>query len=483
VKRSRFFFALATFLILSYNGSATQSANASIGSKKCGEAVRLLETWIGSVLDYDRLPGMSIAVVHDQEIIYAKGFGYADIGKKRHAVPETAYSICSLSKMFTALAIMQLVDEGKLHLDDPVTQYLPWFAPRLPGPNSAPPTVRDLLRHSGGLPCEPDKTLWPDTDDLFPCSECLIERVKNLEMNCPAGTKYNYSNLGYALLGAVVSTISEMDYEVYIKKNILEPLKLENTTPDFIDYHNTKNMAVGYSRTLRKDSRVEVPVFNKKSMTPAMGLSSNVMDLAEFAMWQFRVLAGKESKVLKNETLREMHTTQWSNPDWGLGFAIWKMFGKIFVGHQGGCPGYKSQIVIQPEDKIAVIVIVNASDAPQFTLAFAAYNIFSSVLTSPNTDENEMEFGKWKDYVGYYSADISWAAAEVLEWNGSLCVMWLPAHEPLNSLIKLQPVENGVFRQVNSDGTLGKHYIFGTVDSNGDMWMKFNDNQLKRTSR
>jgi hypothetical protein len=127
--------------------------------------------------------------------------------------------------------------------------------------------------------------------------------------------------------------------------------------------------------------------------------------------------------------------------------------------------------------------MVNASDAPQFTLAFAAYNIFSSVLTSPNSNENEIEFGKWDDYVGYYDADISWAAAEVLEWNGSLCVMWLPADGPLNSLIKLQHIREGIFRQVNSDGTLGKHYIFGKVDGSGDMWMKFNNNQLKRTTR
>ncbi|MBN2409015.1 MAG: beta-lactamase family protein [Candidatus Aminicenantes bacterium] len=483
MNRSRAFFTLTTFLIISSNGLATRSANTPNGSKKFGEAVRLLETWIGSVLDFDRLPGMSMAVVHDQEIVYAKGFGYADVSKRIRAVPETDYSICSLSKMFTALAIMQLRDEGKLHLDDPVDQYLPWFRPKIPDPNPTLPTVRDLLRHSGGLPCEPDKTIWPDTADLFPCSECLIERVKYLEMNCPAGTKYNYSNLGYALLGAVVSTLSKVDYKDYIRKNILEPLKLENTTPDYIDYHNTKNMAVGYSRKLRKDSRGEVPVFNKNSMTPAMGLSSNVMDLAEFAMWQFRVLDGKESNGLKKETLQEMHTAQWSDPDWGLGFAIWKMFGKTFVGHQGGCPGYKSQIIIQPEEKIAVVVIVNASDAPQFTLAFAAYNIFSSVFASSNSEKDEMEFGKWEDYVGYYDADISWAAAEVLEWNGSLSVMWLPADGPLNSLIKLQHIEDGIFRQVNSDGTLGKHYIFGTVDGSGDMWMKFNNNQLKKAIR
>jgi CubicO group peptidase (beta-lactamase class C family) len=483
VNRSKVFFTLTIFLSISYIGLALQPVNTSNGSKSFREAVNLLETWIESVLDFDRLPGMSIAVVHDQEIVYAKGFGYADVNRRIQAVPETDYSICSISKMFTALAIMQLRDEGQLHLDDPVNQYLPWFRPKLLDPNSALPTLRDLLRHTGGLPCEPDKTIWPDTDNLFPSSECLIERAEELEMNCPAGTQHNYSNLGYALLGAVVSTISGMDYKDYIKKNILEPLKLENTTPDFIDYRNTKNMAVGYSRKLRKDSRVEVPVFNKKSMTPAMGLSSSVMDLAEFAMWQFRVLDGKESSVLKKETLQEMYTTQWSNPDWGLGFAIWNMFGKTFIGHQGGCPGYQSQIIIQPEDNIAVVVMVNASDAPQFTLAFAAYNIFSSVLTSPNSNENEIEFGKWKDYVGYYNADISWAAAEVLEWKGSLCVMWLPAHEPLNSLIKLQHIENGIFRQLNSDGTLGKHYIFGAVDGSGDMWMKFNNNQLKRTTR
>jgi CubicO group peptidase (beta-lactamase class C family) len=445
------------------------------------EAVYLLETWIESVIDFDRLPGMSIAVVHDQELVYAKGFGYADVDKRVEATPGTVYSICSISKLFTSIALMQLRDDGRLGLNDPVSKHLPWFAPETLDAEAQPPTLRDLLRHSSGLPCEPDLTVWPEPDLLFPTREELIERVSRLKMSYPPNTTFNYSNLGYSLLGQVVSVVSGMEYTDYVQQNIIEPLGLEATTPFLPKGTLGKEPAIGYGRWPRKGSRVEAPNYDARALTPALGFSSTVLDLAEFAMWQFRVLDGKDDHVLSQSTLKEMQAVEWSSPRWGLGFSFWYIDDVDLVGHQGGCPGYKSQIILCPEEKIAVVAMINTSDAPQFTVAMRTYEIMARALNAASGEEQGAS--EWTKYTGYYTGERTWSDAEVVEWDGSLAVMWIPTADPVGSLAKLRRVEGNVFRQVKSDGALGKHYAFKADPEGNIVSMKFNNNLLAKTGR
>jgi CubicO group peptidase (beta-lactamase class C family) len=473
---------LAPCLVIFQLGFAARAEDGKrTASKKHGEAVHLLETWIESLIDFDRIPGMSIAIVHDQELVYAKGFGYADVERRVKATPGTIYSICSISKLFTSMALMQLRDAQRLSLDDPVSKHLPWFAPETVNPEERPPTLRDLLRHSSGLPAEPDLTIWPEPDLFYPSREELIERVSSLKMSYPTNTNFNYSNLGYSLLGEVVSVVSGMEYRDYVQQRILEPLGLEATTPYLPTDLLGSKMAIGYGRWPRKGSRVEITSSDARASTPARGFASTVNDLAEFAMWQFRVLDGKDDDTLSQQTLSEMQTVQWSEPEWGLGFSIWHMENTDFVGHQGGCPGYKSRIILSPKERIAVVAMINATDAPEFTLVFRAFEIMAPVLKAPSGREDGP--GEWTKYTGYYTADKSWSEAELLEWDGSLSVMWIPTSNPVGSLVKLRRVEGSVFRQVGSDGKLGKHYVFKTDAAGNVVSMKFNNNLLKKTAR
>jgi CubicO group peptidase (beta-lactamase class C family) len=461
---------------------ASAHGGEQAASTDYAEAVYLLDTWIESVLDYDRLPGMSIAVVHDQELVYANGFGFADVERRVKSTPGTIYSICSITKLFTSIAVMQLRDAGELSLDEPVSEYLPWFDPELLGAGSQPLTLRDLLRHSSGLPAVPDHTVWSDPELLYPSREELIERVSRLEFSYPTNTSFNYSNLGYSLLGEVVSVVSGVEYREYLQQNVLEPLGLVATTPYLPELVPGGDLATGYGRWPREGARVLITNSDARALTPAQGFASTVEDLAEFSKWQFRVLDEQDEDVLSRQTLREMQTVQWSDPDWGLGFSIWHMEGRDFIGHQGGCPGYKSQIVLDPEEKIGVVVMINATDAPQFTLAFRAHEILAPVVRGPR-DSTVEGSGEWTKYTGFYTADKAWSDAEVLEWNGSLAVMWVPTEDPVGSLVSLRRVEGDVFRQVRSDGKLGKHYIFETDADGSAVRMKFNNNQLRKTVR
>jgi CubicO group peptidase (beta-lactamase class C family) len=460
-------------------GRAEEAGDRS--SRKFREAVTLLETWIQAVIDFDRLPGLTIAVVHDQDLVFARGFGHADVERSVEARASTIYGICSISKVFTAIGLMQLRDAGQLGLDDQVSTYLPWFAPEMVNGDARPPTLRDLLRHSSGLPCEPDRTIWPNPEKLCPSREELIQRVSKLKMSYPTNTRFNYSNLGYSLLGEVISTVSGVAYEEYIQKNIIDPLGMRATTPHMPERGTGKEIAVGYGRWPRMGVRVRLPDRDPRALAPSWAFASTVEDMAKFARWQFRVLNGEEDGVLSPPTLREMHTLQWSDSDWGLGFSIWQMGDEKFVGHQGGCSGYKSQFILNPEDKIAVVVMVNAKDAPQFTLVFRAYEIMAPALIEAANDEEGQS--AWERYTGYYTADESWSEAEVLEWEDSLALMWVPTPNPLGSLVRLKRVQGDVFRQVNDNGELGKHYVFKADSAGNIVSMRFNNNQLKKTAR
>jgi CubicO group peptidase (beta-lactamase class C family) len=479
--------AFSFLCVLTHSGvtPATAQEQHSRTSYSLAEATGLLETWLQTILDYDRLPGLSLAVIHDQEIAYARGLGDADIDAAIPATPETRYGICSISKLFTAIAIMQLRDAGRLRLEDPVSRHLPWFAPQSPDPASPLPTIADLLRHTGGLPCEPDQRRWTGTARLKLTQEELIARSRRTAMSYPPNTQFNYSNLGYALLGAVISRLAGLSYEDYVAQEILTPLEMAATVPAGASVGHDVRLAKAYGRWPRNGDREALSdeADMDLAMTPAGGYVSTLQDLARFVMWQFRVLDGEAAGVLTEATLREMQTLQWPDPSWGYGFAIWHLGGKRIVGHQGGCPGYKAQIILCPEDRIAVVALLNATGAPQWTIAVETYRVLAPALMSSGTPSATPPGDQWADYVGHYAADRAWSDAEVIAWEGGLALLWVPSHSPLDGLIRLDPLGEGAFRQANADGSLGKHVVFGRDQAGHVIGMKFNNNVLLRAAR
>jgi CubicO group peptidase (beta-lactamase class C family) len=446
------------------------------------QSARLLDRWIDSVVDFERLPGLSIAVVHDQELVYARAFGYADVDRRLRATPGTVYSICSMSKMFTAVAVMQLRDAGELNLDDPVSNYLPWFAPE--GETAANPiTFRDLLRHSSGLPCELDHTVWDEPERLFPARDELVARAKQLKLTYPVNTKFNYSNLGYSLLGEVVSLVSGQSYEDYVQQHILDPLDMKDTVLFPPPQRMRGKLATGYSHTPRQPGpRTALADCEPGAFAPAGGYYSSVQDMAKWAMWQFRVQEGGDERILSRRALEEMQTVQWPDPKWGLGFTYYWIGDLDLYGHQGGCAksGFKAQFILCPEEKMAVVVLFNASDGPQFALAFSTYEIMSAALKAQGVERGESN--EWSRFAGYYSEEQSWSDAEVVEWDEGLAVLWVPTLNPVNSMVKLRHVEGGTFRQIDAEGNLSKYYVF-EIDADGNSRMRFNNNILRKTER
>ena len=436
------------------------------------EALNLLDIWLESELGYKRMPGISIAVVHDQELVWSNGYGFANVKDEVPARPDTIYSICSISKLFTCTSVMQLRDAGKLQLDDPISKYLPWFEIKRTDPNAPPITIRMIMRHSSGLPRESEVEYEGEPDLPWPEREVMIAKLPGQETLYPIDTYFQYSNLGMTLLGEIVAVVSGQPYDDYIREHILEPLGMSDTTPYMPEKEYGGRLAIGYSRWGREGNREQLPLFSAKGFTPAAGLASTVIDLGKFASWQFRALEDKDAGVLSGYTLKEMQRVHWVDPDWetkwGLGFATWRPKDKTFVGHGGNCPGYRTQLALSPKDKIAIICMTNAADANSGTYTAKAFEIVAPAIAEAlkASEEPESAAVDLKKYTGLYGTH--WGEAAVFIWKGSLATIGLPSDSPAEAITELKHIDGNVFRRVRKDGELGEEHIF-ELDAEGNV--------------
>ena len=431
-------------------------------------ALKMIEVWVDAQLAYEDIPGMSIGVVYDQEMFWSRGFGFADVSTKKPATPGTIYSICSISKLFTSISIMQLWEQGKLRLDDPIEKYLPWFNIKDKYPDAPEITIQGILTHSSGLPREADSPYWTGPEHNFPTREKIIERLSGQEELYPADTFFQYSNLGMSLLGEVITAVSGQAYDVYIKEHILDPLGLKNTTPEIPQDQRGKTLATGYSMKLRDGERKEIPFYLVNGIAPAAGFASTVEDLARFASWQLRLLEKGGQEVLEVNTLKKMHRVHWFDPDWrttwGLGFSVSRQDEKIQVGHGGSCPGYRTQLSIRPKDKIAVIVMTNAQGVSPSAFGREVFDIVATAIK-----EVIDEPGKAKKhdpalekFVGRYDRPLGGETHAFIK-DAQLVLMYLPSDNPSDSLTKLKHIEKNIFRRVRDDDELGEPVIFETA--------------------
>ena len=168
--------------------------NDKIGHPRVQSTLRLIDAWLESEQCYAQLPGLSAGLVVDQELIWTGGYGYSNPEEKIPTTADTLYSICSISKLFTSIAVMQLRDADVLRLADPVHKFLPWFEITQPNEDSAPITIESLLTHSSGLPRESDSPYWSPPDYRFPDQNEVRERISDQSTLYPADTFWQYSN-------------------------------------------------------------------------------------------------------------------------------------------------------------------------------------------------------------------------------------------------------------------------------------------------
>lgn len=433
------------------------------------EAIRLADAWLDSIQAYQHIPAISAGVVVGDNLIWSKGYGTLDADHKIPAGPDTIYSICSISKLFTSVSLMQQWELGKVRLDEPITTYLPWAKLKPLEEDSVPITLRGLLSHSAGLPRESDYPYWSGPDFPFPTREQIRQTIGRQELLFPAERYYQYSNLGLTLVGETVEAVSGQPYAEYAKAHVLDPLGLENTRTYMpMDLYG-KQLAVGYGALHRDGSRDLVKPFNTRGVTPAAGYTSTVQDLAKFASWQFRLLRTGKQEVLKASTLREMQRVQFVDPGWkttrGLGFSIQHKDSSTFVGHAGDCPGYQTVLLMRPSDETGVVILDDAAERPG-PWALAVFAILDKRKGYEFKAPAPAEGVRLDDYSGRYS-DQPWDSESVIvPWAGGLVSLNLPTDDPVAGLEFFKPKGGDVFRRVREDGSEAEEIRFNR-DSSG----------------
>lgn len=447
------------------------------------EVIRMIDTWLEAQHDYDHLPGLSAAIVMDQEILWSKGYGMADLEKEVSASPSTIYSICSISKLFTSVAVMQLRDAGKLRLEDLAADHLPWFNLKQQYPDTGPITIRSLLTHSSGIPRESDYPYWTGPEFPFPSTEQVKAKLGSQKTLYSPSSYFQYSNLGMTLLGEIVAEVSGMSYQQYIEENILKPLHLDDTHTNLPESLWRQKLATGYTALKRDGTRDMLPLFQARGIAAAAGFSSTVEDLARFASWQFRLLEKGGEEILKASTLREMQRVHWVDPDWqttwGLGFSVWEVDGRTMVGHGGSCPGYRSTLNVVPHKKQAFIVMINAQGVSPNKYATGMRDIMKKAANKAKEEKSALNL---EAYAGHYNAQPWWGEIAVLPWQGKLAVFGLPSENPAKDLTLLKHIEGDTFRRIRKDETLGEEVVFER-DETGKvfrMWQHSNYNDKIR---
>lgn len=445
-------------------------------------ALDVLSAWLENQRAYSGLPGATLSVVHDQELVWAAGFGWADVERRVSATPDTLYRIASITKTFTATAILQLRDAGRLQLDDPLTRHLPWFSIPTKHSDAPPITIRHLLTHTAGLPREAAFPYW--TDFVFPTAERLREGLMRQEGILATETQWKYSNLGLALAGDVVEAVSGEPYADYVQRHILDPLEMTATAvraPDPAD----RRLARPYGRRMPDGSRGAAPHVDTLAIGAAANMTTSVMDLARFAMLQFRDGPAGGAQILRGSTLREMQRIHWLEPDWqagwGLGFRIQRVSGKTSFGHGGSLPGYRTQLRMWPADKLAVIAMTNADDGDPLTMVERAQQyVGPSVAKATARDDKRAPEPGWERYAGRFRN--RWGDVQVLLVDDGLLLIEPSLPDPLAMATRLYPIEGQphTFRAEEKDpyGSHGETVLFELDATGRPQRIRFGQNYI-----
>ncbi|CAN5605366.1 serine hydrolase domain-containing protein [soil metagenome] len=335
-----------------------------VESKRQTEKV---DAFVREKMSENHIPGLSLAVARDGKIILAKGYGMANLELSAPANEKTAFAIYSITKLFTAVATMMLVEEGKISLEDPISKYLK----DLPAAWN-PVTVRQLLNHTSGIKSFQESSFDSNnpTRDYTPTE--IIKITANFPLDFPSGERWEYNNTGYFLLGMLIEKVSQKSYEQFLTERIFAPLEMRDTRlensaeliPNRADGYTWQNN--GFRNAVRISPTISFSV---------AGLVSTVLDLAK---WDAALYT---EKFLKKTTLEQMWTyTKLNNGEietnGGLGFGLTPFRGHKRVGHSGGAAGFATTITRLIDDKITVIVLTNA-DREGFLISDIANEIAS----------------------------------------------------------------------------------------------------------
>lgn len=358
-------------LLLPHTYTYGQQAGAS---ERIRQVLPIIDSIYQGFAASNHSPGLAYAIVYGDDAIHMGTLGHTDIQRQIPVTPRSVFRIASMTKSFIAAAILQLRDAGKIHLDAPITRYIPELeGQRLLTEDAPQITIRHLLTHSAGFP---EDNPWGDRQLEISDEEFMALIHDGFTVSNAPGITYEYSNTGYALLGEVVRRVSGQRYDAYIDTNLLTPLGMTNTYWEYTDVPDSL-LARGYRWV--NGQWVAQPMLHDGAYGAMGGLMTSLEDFANYAAlflqaWPAR--DGADAGPLKRSSLREMQQP-WafnslnSSDDcpttsaYGYGLRWTHDCEKVMtVGHSGGLPGFGSNWLILPEYGLGVICFSNVTYAP-----------------------------------------------------------------------------------------------------------------------
>ncbi len=322
-----------------------------ISSEKYSDLAASIDEYIQSRVKYDHFSG-SVLVARDGEILLKKAYGLANVEHNIPNSPQSIFRLGSVTKQFTAMAILQLQEAGKLRVDDPISRYLPDY------PNGDHITIHHLLTHSSGIAEHTDEHEFFDWAKQPHTPDEIIAWFKDKPLDFPPGTQVSYSNSGYILLGKIIEEVSGQTYEDYINERIFEPLNMSNSGYEH-DEHESSNWTVGYhSLPGSSGGHAEKAKYLHMSIPYAAGALYSTVE--ELYIWD---QALRTEVLVSRSALDSMFTPHLGGA--GYGWFIDPSAGTLTIAeHGGGIFGYRSHILRYIEDEAVIIILSNLENAP-----------------------------------------------------------------------------------------------------------------------
>ncbi|MBA2469365.1 MAG: beta-lactamase family protein [Chloroflexia bacterium] len=414
---------------------------------KQSKAIKTALAYVPQFLEFQQryMPyvGAQVAVRVDGDLLFNEAYGYADL---EHATPLTVdhlFRIASHSKTFTGVACMQLVEAGKLRLDDVASVHVPDLA----GSPMGGATVRELLAHGSGMIRDGDDSSFWVLDRPFPDRAELMKTIMKHGKVLAQNEHFKYSNIGYSLLGLIIEAASRVPYRDYVTRNIVERLKLENTGPD-LDIDRIDDYAKGYTSRAHGPVRIEIEHIDTFAESAATGFYSTASELSNY----FQAHLDDDDRLLYDESKRRMRQVQWTVTDdasYGLGLSITKVNGRTYAGHSGGYPGHITMSKLELERRLSISVLTNSNDGPAATLCAAILHLIDLALA----ENGKTEPGKAKDLKKFEGRFASlWGLTDVVNLGGRMYALTPTLPNPAAEATELEVVSDTELKVVGDKG-------------------------------
>ncbi len=348
------------------------------------------------------LPGLALAIVQDDRLIFARGFGQADVDGSRAVTPETLFAIGSTTKAFTATLVGMLADEGKLGFDDPITKHIPWFMLPIDGQENEQVTLRDLLAHRTG---------FARMDILWAGGKAtrleVLRTAMRAEPMAPFRAKFLYNNIMFLAAGEACTAVTGHTWEELVRARLFDPLGMRSSDLCVTEAQRDPRLALGYQWKDDTQTFERLPMRDLVSIAPAGAINSNVLDMARWVRFQLACGELEGRRLISREAFDETwktHNTMAPGARYGLGWMLHEWQGQPYVEHGGNIDGFAAEVALLPEAGLGVVMLTNVSATPlQGTIGPKVFEALlgtaAASATAPATSE---DFAR---YTGTYIAN------------------------------------------------------------------------------